>query len=856
MSKPTSQRRRNFRRTRLCLEALEARTLMAGDLVIDWNNAIIEAQRNDLTTIGPGWSSRNFALVHLAMFDALNAITQTHSSFALQAVAPPEASKEAAMATAAHDVAVALYPSIPSVVATLDALLAQTLAAVPDGPAEDMGIAIGQLAAQAIIDLRFGDGAGDLTDYQASDKPGRWRPDPLNPEQIAWGPEWGDVTPFGMLDPEVFQVAPPPRMNSAAYTAAYNEVKSLGAIDSTTRTADQTEIGLFWAYDRGGFGPPIILYNQSVQTIAMQQGNTLEENARLFALVNLAMADTGVAVWHTKYTYDFWRPIEGIRRGDEDGNRNTIADPTWTPLAAPGPDFNSHTDDFTPPFPAYTSGHAGFGAATFKTLANFYGFDYEDDDPANPDQYDFSLVSEEFASPVTRSYDSFEQAAQENGRSRIYLGIHWEFDNQNGQKQGRAVADDIFETFLLPRDGYTMLSIQHAGSGMRTLALDLGMDLVLRRVGQQLWIIDADTRRPIAKEKLTAMQSIQIDGRNGAADRVVLDLTTGKIAGDFQIEILGDDGDLLEVKGSGGADTLCLDGDVFTCGGSPLEIHLAGVSQVAFKGGGGNDSLKVLGDQTGRQITLAGDGGNDTYAIGSSGGEIRVQDSSGNDKLNFAAASESLTINLSRTHAEVQDGAAGNSLALVGTIECVIGTPLDDEIVGNAAHNVLRGGEGNDLIRGGGGNDNLFGDDGDDSLFGEAGNDCLFGGDGDDITSGGAGVDKLQGAGGFDLLLGGAGFDMLDAKDGDNLVVSGRTVFDNDQAVLLAILAEWASGRDLAARIANLTDGSGSPDRENDDFFLTSGPGGTLLSGDPINLIYTGQGNWLRPQPRDIVMRR
>jgi Ca2+-binding RTX toxin-like protein len=204
----------------------------------------------------------------------------------------------------------------------------------------------------------------------------------------------------------------------------------------------------------------------------------------------------------------------------------------------------------------------------------------------------------------------------------------------------------------------------------------------------------------------------------------------------------------------------------------------------------------------------------------------------------------------------VQDGAAGNTLALVGTFECVIGTQLDDEIIGNAAANILRGGDGNDVLRGGGGNDQLHGEDGDDLLLGEAGNDILSGGDGNDIASGGAGVDNLIGDAGFDFLLGGADFDMLDAKDGDNLVVSGRTVFDNDHAALLAILAEWTSGRDLAVRIANLTDGSGSADRENEDFFLTFGPGGTLLAGDPVNMIYAGPNNWLRTQPRDVIMRR
>jgi hypothetical protein len=228
-----------------------------------------------------------------------------------------------------------------------------------------------------------------------------------------------------------------------AFAFAYNEVKSLGAKGSTTRTADQTEIALFWAYDAGGLGTPPGMYDQQVAVIARQQDNSLVENARLFALVNMAQADAGIASWHSKYTYDFWRPVTAIHRGDEDGNALTRADDDWQPLGAPG--FGDGTD-FTPPFPAYVSGHATFGAAVYRVLADYY----------RTDRMRFTLSSDEMPG-VTRRYSRFSQAADENARSRIYMGVHWNFDDSMGQRMGRQVADITFDQELEPirrgRDG-------------------------------------------------------------------------------------------------------------------------------------------------------------------------------------------------------------------------------------------------------------------------------------------------------------------------------------------------------------------------------------------------------------------
>src|SRR5439155_12101087 len=181
-------------------------------------------------------------------------------------------------------------------------------------------------------------------------------------------PNWGSVNPFSMLSGGQFRPPAPPALTSQAYTDAFNEVKSFGAIDSVVRTADQTEIGHFWAYDRPGTGAPPSLYNQITQVIAKQRHNSEIDNARLFALVNVAMADAGCAAWDAKYVYNFWRPITAIRQAALDNNPDTTADADWTPLGAPG---DGVVPDFTPPFPAYISGHSTFGAALFETIHNF-----------------------------------------------------------------------------------------------------------------------------------------------------------------------------------------------------------------------------------------------------------------------------------------------------------------------------------------------------------------------------------------------------------------------------------------------------------------------------------------------------
>jgi hypothetical protein len=255
-------------------------------------------------------------------------------------------------------------------------------------------------------------------------------------------------------------VPPPPALTSQAYADAYNEVKAYGAKNSVVRTADQTIAGIYWGYDgTNELGTPPRLYNQIAQLIAKQQHNSEVENARFLALVNFAMADAGISCWSDKFIYNFWRPITAIRENDAGtgpsglGSQNPYlvgaGDPTWEPLGAPND--NGGGTNFTPPFPAYASGHATFGGAVFRTIADYYG----------TDNIKFTFVSDEFngvtkdqngiVRPLTpRTFNSLSQASEENAQSRIYLGIHWSFDKVQGMTCGTHIADWDFTHMLQP----------------------------------------------------------------------------------------------------------------------------------------------------------------------------------------------------------------------------------------------------------------------------------------------------------------------------------------------------------------------------------------------------------------------
>jgi hypothetical protein len=440
-----------------------------------WNRIALDASGLDHTApapgedrvfgeqFGPTRSSRAMAIVHIAIFEAANSTAGDYQSYVGLPGAPAGASIRAAVAQAAHDTLVALFPSQTSY---FDEELEADLGTLPNGQATEDGRDVGRAAAASILSLRRNDGSDHPepqlgVDYVTSDDPGRWRQDPIGQQPVALGARWHEVEPFVMESAAQFRAPPPPRLDSAEYAAAFEEVSSIGGDGETTPTLRDDEgtfIGTYWAYDgTPSLCAPPRLYNQIAVTVAELQGTDILELARMLALVNVAMADAGIAVWESKYHYDFWRPVTGIREADDgsgpsgngDGNPATIEDPTFTPLGAPA--SNLAGPNFTPPFPAYPSGHAGFGGALFQTLRNFYG----------RDDIAFTFVSDEFNGETSdnqgnvrplrpRSFTSLSQAEEENGQSRIYLGIHWVFDKTEAIAQGRRVANYVFESAFVP----------------------------------------------------------------------------------------------------------------------------------------------------------------------------------------------------------------------------------------------------------------------------------------------------------------------------------------------------------------------------------------------------------------------
>lgn len=442
-----------------------------------WNEVAIDASGLDHTPvgpdedrvfgeqIGPGRSSRAMAIVHIAMFDAVNAIVGGYQDYSGIPRAHGAASLNAAIAQAAHDTLAALFPSQA---ATFAAMLAEDLAAIPHHRQRSRGIEIGRQAAAAILARRADDGSNHAEprigiDYLTSDAPGRWRQDPISMSPVALGAYWGQVTPFTLESGAQFRSPPPPPLDSPAYTAAYHEALAIGGDGITTgtiRTEEQTFIGNFWAYDgTPSLCAPPRLYNQVTMQIVDQLGypSDVIELARLLALVNVAMADTAIAAWESKYFYDLWRPVIAIRESDlgtgpsglGDGNPDTVGDPAFTPLGAPASNLTG--PNFTPPFPAYPGGHAAFGGALFETLRQYY----------RTDDIAFTFVSDEYngitvdnagnVRPLKpRSFPSLSAAEQENGDSRVYLGIHWGFDNVEGINQGRQVANHVFAQAFMP----------------------------------------------------------------------------------------------------------------------------------------------------------------------------------------------------------------------------------------------------------------------------------------------------------------------------------------------------------------------------------------------------------------------
>ncbi|MFW7381543.1 MAG: chloroperoxidase [Oligoflexus sp.] len=435
----------------LAIQAYEA----IHDPILEWNAIALEADVTSHTMergdqLGPTRASRALAIVHLAMYDAYNAIEPVGEPY-LFVKAPANANTDVAASVAAYVTLRYLYPSQSR---TLDQAIRKTLLRYPYTAVEYNSILFGKYVGLRMLWNRFRDGSEIMGTYDVVNRPGFHAPDPLNPNQGFLDPAWGHVRPFAIPNTRLFTAPPPPALDSRTYINAFEEVRRLGGdgiVTPTVRSREQTLIGLFWAYDgTPKLGTPPRLYNQIVRTIAQQKNNKIGENARLFALVNMAMADAAIQSWSDKYRYNFWRPVIGIRHGHVADVSQSEGDPNWTPLGAPA--SNTRQPNFTPPFPTYTSGHATIGTAAMHMIRKFYG----------TDQIPFSFISDELNGKtrgndgrvrplIERSFRTISEAIAENADSRIFLGIHWRFDQVEGVRSGRRIADYIADKQLRTR---------------------------------------------------------------------------------------------------------------------------------------------------------------------------------------------------------------------------------------------------------------------------------------------------------------------------------------------------------------------------------------------------------------------
>lgn len=463
-----------------------ANGLVQGDPILFWNDVALEANRVSHTNgkneqTGPTLSSRALAIVHLAIYDAYAGVIDDANNlppYIGGIPAPASASPDAAVAAAAHATLAELFPSQRPF---FDLVLAG--AGDTSNPGHSFGVAV----AQKILADRAGDPDASAAGYKPSLQRGKHRPDPDNPGQGFHAPFYGAKSKGFAITARHTLDAPP--FDNNEYREALREVRGKGITPELMgtlpdnipgvepRTVDETARGIYWAYDgASGLGTPPRLYNQIVRRVSIDQGNSVAQNARLFAFVNVAMADAGILAWDEKYKHDLWRPVLGIREHDRsmgpaatqaDNNISDDCDASWLPLGAPL--TNRLGKNFTPPFPAYPSGHATFGAATFHITRLFYD---DADNERRDDLFDgLDFVSEELNGVNTdnkgtvrpRHLRKFRrglwQMIEENGRSRVDLGVHWVFDafavrddgepdlnrNVGGVPLGLKIARDIFQ---------------------------------------------------------------------------------------------------------------------------------------------------------------------------------------------------------------------------------------------------------------------------------------------------------------------------------------------------------------------------------------------------------------------------
>jgi hypothetical protein len=403
--------------TALCFSAVAQ-----ADVVSDWNAIAVNTAVANKTN--PFAQARYAAIVQLAVFEAVNAVTGDYQPYLGTITRAPGASAEAAAVEAAYQVLIAYFPASSS---TLYAAYLHSMGQIADGQAKTDGIATGDTAAAAMIALRAKDGSSPPQFKTPGPAvPGEWQATPscpiVNGVAVGIAFQWQNVTPFGIQRASDFLLDPPPALTSNRYAKAYNEVMTVGSINSTQRPQDRANVALFYAASS-----PTQVFNQAAQQVAQQQGRSLSENARAFALINMAMSDSLVASFLNKYHYNFWRPETAIHAGDADGNPETAGDPNWAPFIV------------TPCFPSYPSNHGSASNGAAAVLRRVYG----------EDGHSITLTNPAVPSIVLQ-YTSFKQITDDISDARVYGGIHFRTDQEAGARLGRAVGTSVYRNNLRP----------------------------------------------------------------------------------------------------------------------------------------------------------------------------------------------------------------------------------------------------------------------------------------------------------------------------------------------------------------------------------------------------------------------
>jgi PAP2 superfamily len=417
-------RRGTFRLCMLMLSLWLVSAAARADAVLDWNTiAVNTAVANKQNPFAQG---RTVAIVQLAVFEAVNAITGDYKPY-LGIAEPSSASAEAAAIEAAYKVLSDYFPD-PATQAALLADRTSSLAAIPDDQAKIDGIQAGDDAAAAITALRANDGSSPpLTKQPGPPGPGEWQATSSCPKnasgiQVGIAFNWQFITPFGISAASDYLLSPPPALTSEAYTKAYNEVMTVGAIDSTARPQDRANVALFFAATS-----PTQAFNQAARLVAEERGGSLSENARALALMNMAISDSLVASFYNKYHYNFWRPETAIHAGDVDGNPKTEADPDWAPFIT------------TPCFPSYPSNHGSAGNAAAEVLRRLYG-----------EAAHAITLTNQAVPTIVLQYESFKEITDDISDARVYGGIHFRTDQKAGADLGRSIGTAVYKNNLRP----------------------------------------------------------------------------------------------------------------------------------------------------------------------------------------------------------------------------------------------------------------------------------------------------------------------------------------------------------------------------------------------------------------------